>query len=200
MKPRVLEILRSYDDFEYEVIEEDVKKSGKMFLRGIFQKADTLNQNSRIYGHDVLSREVRNYQKLIVERRSTGELDHPSSSVVSLERVSHVVTDLHMDGNVVYGTLEVLDKLPMGRILRDLVESKIKIGISSRGVGSTEADGDYQIVQDDFALVSFDAVQDPSTLLAFLHENKRVVTRDEYKRVFGHADRVNRLLNRILDV
>src|SRR3990167_8860777 len=133
---------------------------GKIRMRCILQKADTLNQNGRIYPQPILEREVRNYQKFIRERRALGEADHPETSVVELKNVSHLITKMWMDGNVVHGELELLDT-PSGKILQTLVESSVTLGISSRGVGSTRRDGERDIVQDDFALIAFDVVGDP---------------------------------------
>jgi len=143
------------------------KEKGRIVLTGILQKADTLNQNGRIYPCSVLSREVENYQKYILERRATGELDHPDSSVVSLKNASHNIIEAWMEGNVVYGRAMLLNT-PSGRILQNLHEDGIKLGISSRGVGSTERDGDYYIVQDDFQLICWDFVSEPSTPGAFM--------------------------------
>ena len=104
---------------------------GGMILSGICQRANTLNGNGRVYNEQILRREVKNYQKLIDENRALGELDHPDSSVVTLEKVSHKVTKLWMEGDDVYGKLQVLPT-PAGNILRSLVESGVQVGISSR--------------------------------------------------------------------
>jgi hypothetical protein len=140
---------------------------GTLFLEGVLQKADTLNQNGRIYPHDILSREVNNYQRYIIENRATGALDHPDTSVVMCQDVSHIVREARLDGKVVRGRIEVLPT-PKGRIVSTLVECNVRLGISSRGVGSTEKDGDYQVVQDDFMLICWDIVSEPSTPGAFI--------------------------------
>ena len=142
-----LRLLNSYEVFDYtpEMIKESREKNGgKVLMKGILQKADTLNQNGRIYPLDVLQREVRNYQKFIVENRALGELDHPDSSVVNLKNVSHIIKEAYLDNGTVYGTVELLDT-PSGKILQSLVESGVKLGISSRGVGSTKKQGDYHV-------------------------------------------------------
>jgi hypothetical protein len=139
----------------------------RTILRGIIQKADTLNQNGRIYPRAILMREVQNYQKYIAERRSTGELDHPDSSVVSLKNASHLITKAWMEGDVVYGELMVLST-PSGQILMNLLADGVKLGISSRGVGTTKRDGDYHVVQDDFQIICWDMVSEPSTPDAFM--------------------------------
>lgn len=195
-----LRLLNSYEVFDYtpEMIKESREKNnGKVVMRGILQKADTLNQNGRIYPIDVLQREVRNYQKFIVENRAMGELDHPDSSVVNLKNVSHIVKEAYIDGGVVYGTVELLDT-PSGKILQSLVESGVKLGISSRGVGSTKKQGDYFVVQDDFQLICWDYVSEPSTPGAFmLPEGKRIESA-ELQKVFNKSDRIDRILNDII--
>ena len=202
MNSSVSQRLYSYPDvFKYEVIKEEFEKTGKLLLKGILQKADTLNQNGRIYPRSILEREVRNYQKFIIENRSTGELDHPDSSVVSLQKVSHVIRDAHMEGDTVMGVVEVLPLLPMGKILEGLIQSEIKVGISSRGVGSTKREGDYQVVQDDFQLITWDIVSEPSTPNAFLFvESKNLGQEDllDLRQYFTKSDRIDRVLNDIL--
>lgn len=205
--------LETYDVFEYKVVTEDlpaivkedinghkVEISGgkKIFMKGILQKADTLNQNGRIYPIQVLEREVRNYQKFILENRAVGELDHPDSSVVNLKNVSHVIREAYIENGTVLGTIEVLGKTPSGATLQGLVESGIKLGISSRGVGSTRKQGEYHIVQDDFQLICWDMVSEPSTPGAFMIPEGKVIEEAELRQVFNRTDRIDRVLNEIL--
>lgn len=195
-----LRLLNSYEVFDYtpEMIKESREKNnGKVMMKGILQKADTLNQNGRIYPEYVLEREVRNYQKFIVENRALGELDHPDSSVVNLKNVSHLVREAYLDRGVVYGTVEILDT-PSGKILQSLVESGVKLGISSRGVGSTKKQGDYHVVQDDFQLICWDYVSEPSTPGAFMLPEGRKITSAELQKVFNKSDRIDRVLNDII--
>lgn len=195
-----LRLLNSYEVFDYtpEMIKESREKNGgKVLMKGILQKADTLNQNGRIYPMDVLQREVRNYQKFIVENRALGELDHPDSSVVNLKNVSHIVKEAYLEGGVVYGTVELLDT-PSGKILQSLVESGVKLGISSRGVGSTKKQGDYFVVQDDFQLICWDYVSEPSTPGAFMLPEGRRIESSELQKVFNKSDRINRIVNDII--
>ena len=195
-----LRLLNSYEIFDYtpEMIKESREKNnGKVMMKGILQKADTLNQNGRIYPIHVLEREVRNYQKFIVENRALGELDHPDSSVVNLKNVSHVIREAHLEGETVYGTVELLDT-PSGKILQALVESGVKLGISSRGVGSTKKQGDYHVVQDDFQLICWDYVSEPSTPGAFMLPEGRRITSAELQKVFNKSDRIDRILNDIM--
>ena len=171
---------------------------GKIMLKGIIQKANTLNQNGRIYPRSVLEREILNYQKLIKENRALGECDHPDSSVVELKNVSHIVREAIMQGDDVYGTIEILDT-PSGKIIQSLIESGITLGISSRGVGSTSSQGGSQIVQEDFQLICFDMVSEPSTPGAFMLREGKTVKTNDLNKFFNRSDRIDRIFNEILD-
>jgi len=151
----------------YKVLKE-AKGNGPLRLSGLFQKANAKNQNGRVYPSQIIEREVQNYQALINERRSVGELEHPDDPKIHLDRVSHVITDLKNESNGdVTGTLEILNELPCGKILEGLVNSGVRVGISSRGVGSVEQTGDYLVVQEDYKMLAFDIVAEPSTENAF---------------------------------
>lgn len=204
--------LETYDVFDYKVVTEElppilkevdgrqveVPGGKKILMKGILQKADTLNQNGRIYPLSVLEREVRNYQKFILENRAVGELDHPDSSVVNLKNVSHVIREAYIENGTVLGTIEVLGKTPSGATLAGLVESGIKLGISSRGVGSTRKQGEYYVVQDDFQLICWDMVSEPSTPGAFMIPEGKMIEAAELRHVFNRTDRIDRVLNDIL--
>lgn len=195
-----LKLLNSYEVFDYtpEMIKESREKNGgKIVMKGILQKADTLNQNGRIYPISVLEREIRNYQKFIVENRALGELDHPDSSVVNLKNVSHMVKEAYLEKGVVYGSVELLDT-PSGKILQSLVESGVKLGISSRGVGSTKKQGDYHVVQDDFQLICWDYVSEPSTPGAFMLPEGKTINSADLRKIFNKSDRIDRIINDIL--
>lgn len=182
-------------DYKPELIKEDREKNGgRLMLQGIIQKSNTKNQNKRVYPGDVLRREIDNYQKAVRENRAVGELDHPESSSVSLDRVSHVIREMWWDGDNVMGRVEVLNT-PKGQILQSLLESGITIGISSRGVGSTEQSNEgFDVVQSDFQIICFDIVSEPSTPGAYLFaEGKKVDTEVS----FSKADRIFRALNDI---
>jgi len=196
-----LKLLTEWTPFEYtkELVEQSkIENDGRIVMKGVLQKADTLNQNGRVYPRAILDREVRNYQKFIAENRALGECDHPDSSVVELKNASHIVREAYMDGDVCYGTVELLDT-PSGKILQSLVESGVTLGISSRGVGSTKRSGDYDAVQDDFQLICWDFVSEPSTPGAFMMREGRVVREDELNNFFNKSDRIHRLFNEILD-
>jgi hypothetical protein len=183
--------------YSKEMINESRQlNNGKIILRGPIQKANTLNQNGRIYPRAVLEREIMNYQKLIQENRAMGECDHPDSSVVELKNVSHVVKEARIDGDVVYGAIEILDT-PSGKIIQSLIESGVTLGISSRGVGSTKKQGSSQIVQEDFQLICFDMVSEPSTPGAFVLKEGKDVTRKDLDKFFNKTDRLNRIFNEI---
>ena len=112
-----------------------VREDNAMFLTGIMQRANHLNGNGRVYGRPILEREVENYGKLVRERRALGELDHPDSAVINLANAAHLVTEVWWDNDSVMGKVQILNT-PSGGILRSLVESGVKLGISSRGMGS----------------------------------------------------------------
>ena len=180
------------------VIKENREKFGKFMLKGVIQRANTLNQNGRVYPKSILSREIENYQKLIRENRALGECDHPDTSVVELKNASHNIKEAYMEGNIVYGTVEILNT-PSGKILQSLVESGVTLGISSRGVGSTKSQGDMQIVQDDFQLICWDFVSEPSTPGAFMMKEGREVSPQFINEVFNKTDRIDRIFNDILE-
>jgi hypothetical protein len=197
---KVMRLLTDWTPFAYtkDMIKESRDNNdGSLVLKGILQKAETLNQNGRVYPLAILEREVRNYQKFIKENRALGECDHPESSVVELKNVSHIVREAHMEGPVCYGSVELLDT-PAGKILQNLVEAGVTLGISSRGVGSTSRDGDNEVVQDDFQLICWDFVSEPSTPGAFMMREGREISRSELNKHFTKSDRVDRILNEIL--
>jgi hypothetical protein len=196
-----IKLITSWQPFEYDskmIAESRLENGGKIVMKGILQKANTLNQNGRIYPLPILDREVRNYQKFIQENRALGECDHPESSVVELKNASHIVREAYMDGDICYGTVELLDT-PSGKILQSLVESGVTLGISSRGVGSTRREGDYQVVQDDFQLICWDFVSEPSTPGAFMMREGVEVRRSDLNKVFTKSDRLFRIYNEILE-
>ena len=193
-------LITEWSAFEYDpqLIKEQKANGSPLMMKGILQKAETLNQNGRIYPRAILEREIRNYQKFIKENRALGELDHPDSSVVELKNASHTIREAYMEGDIVYGVVEILNT-PSGKILQSLVESGITLGISSRGVGSTRSKGDMQIVQDDFQLICWDFVSEPSTPGAFMMKEGKEVSRNYINEVFNKTDRVDRLFNEILE-
>ena len=155
-------------EFTPEHINESIKNnSGKLIVRGILQKASEQNQNGRVYSRTLLEREAGKYQEMINDRRALGELDHPESSVVNLQNVSHNVTKMWWEGDNLLGDVEILGT-PSGNILKELFKGGITLGISSRGMGTTREHEGKTMVNDDFELVAFDFVSNPSTRGAFL--------------------------------
>ena len=148
---------------------------GTVYLVGVCQKAGTKNGNGRVYQKPTLAREVEAYQKSIKERRSLGELDHPDDSVINLKNASHLVTKMWWDGDSVVGKIEVLDT-PSGRILKDLIKAGVKLGISSRGLGTVKEAHGHTMVEDDFQLICFDIVSEPSTPGAYMSPQKSMST------------------------
>ena len=199
------QVLTEWNEFKGEIIKEGGSYENgrpKLIMKGILQRADTINQNGRIYPHKILEKELRNYQKLIRDRRSLGALDHTDSSIIELKTVSHLVTEAWMDGNVVYGKVEILPT-DHGDTLRNLVEAGVTVGISSRGVGSTKSDtSGNQIVQEDFQLICWDFVSEPSTPGAFMMKEGRELTNKDMRDLrdfFNKGDRIDRIVNDILD-
>jgi hypothetical protein len=164
-------------DITREQIHESLgKNGGRLIVNGVLQRAESKNQNGRVYPKEILVRESKKYAaEFIKQRRAMGELDHPDSSVVNLQNVSHNLLEMHWVGNDLVGTVEVLST-PSGNILKELFKSGIKLGISSRGLGSIKQEGsEGEEVQPDFELIAFDFVSNPSTQGAFLspvHESK----------------------------
>ena len=179
-----------------DLLTEEEKRdvaNGMIYLSGKLQEASVVNGNGRVYPEDVLVREVKNYQKLVKENRALGELDHPDDSVINLKNASHMVTAIWMEGKSVMGKVKVLNT-DAGKTLRALVEDGVKLGISSRGMGSVSEAAGNVVVQEDFQLICFDFVSEPSTPNAFMMREAK-----EFKnQVFTKADRINRLLNEVL--
>jgi len=180
-----------------DLLTEDEKRyvaNGGMILSGIMQKADHVNGNGRVYPHKVLMKEIENYKKIVKERRALGELDHPEDSVINLKNASHLVTDIWMEGKDVKGKIKVLDT-PSGKVLQELVGANVNVGISSRGMGSVSEANGQTMVEDDFQLICFDMVSEPSTPGAFMMKEAK----DYKNEVFTKSDRIYRLLNEVLD-
>jgi len=181
-----------------DLLTEEEKRlvaNGTTILSGVMQKADALNGNGRVYPRNILEKEIKNYQKLVKERRSLGELDHPDDSVINLKNASHLVTDVWWDGENVMGKVRVLST-PSGQVLKSLVEAGVKLGISSRGLGSTKEKNGKTYVNDDFQLICFDFVSEPSTPGAYMMSEGM---EKSLNNVFTKADRINRALNNILE-
>ena len=182
-------------DFLTEEEKRLMSDGKKFYMTGCMQKFDTPNGNGRVYSKKILQREVENYHKLVKERRALGELDHPDDSVINLRNASHLVIDVWWDGDDVMGKVLVLDT-PAGKVLQELAKAGAKLGISSRGMGSTEDSNGDTVVQDDFQLICFDFVSEPSTPNAFMMREAKDL---QFNNVLTKADKINRLLNEVLD-
>jgi hypothetical protein len=204
----VRQLIVDYLPFEIkqEQINESMKENnGKLVVRGVLQRAEAKNQNGRVYPREVLVREAKKYHKeFIKQSRAMGELDHPESSVVNLQNVSHNVKEMHWEGDNLLGEVEVLST-PSGNILKELFKSGIKLGISSRGMGSVETVSEggeqSQEVQPDFELIAFDFVSNPSTHGAFMYPMHESVNNDieiPAGRACGEYCKVESVINDIM--
>ena len=202
------QVIVDYIPFEVSPnqINESMKENnGKLVVKGVLQRAEAKNQNGRVYPRDILVRESKKYdENFVKQKRALGELDHPDSSVVNLQNVSHNVTEMHFEGDNLVGTCEILTT-PSGNILRELFKNGIKLGISSRGLGSVEmvqeANGDtVSKVGDDFELIAFDFVSNPSTHGAFLYPEKmnESVDNSQQGRTCGEYCRAEDIINHII--
>ena len=164
-------LLTEYRPFQVDrrLAEASINENKPLMVKGVIQRAEAKNQNGRIYPKEILEREINKYiSGPVKEKRALGELDHPESSVINLQNVSHNVTKVKMIGDDVYGEVEILPT-PAGKILQALFASGITVGISSRGMGSVQEGSNGTVeVQDDFELLCFDFVSTPSTHGAFM--------------------------------
>ena len=172
-------LLTEYRPFQVDkqLVEASINENKPLVVKGVIQRAEAKNQNGRIYPKEILEREIQNYiNGPVKEKRALGELDHPESSVINLQNVSHNVTKVKMIGDDVYGEVEILPT-PAGNILKALFASGITIGISSRGMGSVQEGSNGTVtVQEDFELLCFDFVSTPSTHGAYMTPAGRAIT------------------------
>jgi hypothetical protein len=145
-------------------------KAKEQYIKGIFMQSDIQNQNGRVYPFSVLQKEVKNYNnKFVKESRALGELGHPSGPTINLDRVSHIITELYEEGKNFIGKAKIMNT-PNGKIVKNLIESGVRLGVSSRGLGSVKANrSGVNEVQKDFVLSTVDIVSDPSAPEAFVN-------------------------------
>lgn len=180
-----------------QVVSESISEAAGRVVKalqitGIFQKADDCNQNGREYPLEVITQAVSTIKEDIIKRGVMGEFDHPTDAKIHLERVSHIITKLWMEGKYVYGVAEVLEEMPCGAMLKTLLKNRVQVGISSRGVGDMEeimAEGRSRFrVQPGYQFVTWDIVGEPSVSDAIMHvmESKnRLITRNDRPAALG---------------
>ena len=163
-------LITEHNDQGIDYITEDNKKTGnkERFIEGVFMQSEAENRNKRIYPKEVLAEAVRKYSTEQVSKgRAVGELDHPAGPTINLDKVSHKITSLKFEGNNVVGRALILDT-PMGQIVKGLMDGGVKLGVSSRGMGTVEQKDGKTYVKDDYILSTVDIVQDPSAPKAFV--------------------------------
>ena len=182
---QVLVETRLFTAMPSSLSENNVSERGLPLVEGILATAEVKNGNGRYYSKDLWEREIDKYKVLVKEKRAMGELDHPESTVINLQNVSHNINDMWWDGDNVMGKIEILPT-PSGNIVKELIKSGVTVGVSSRGMGSLEDRGGVMEVQDDFELLCWDFVSTPSNPDSFMHlvrENKEFKAQDQYKEV-----------------
>ena len=192
-------ILVEYTPLIYDsalVTEAAKTGNGTVTIKAILQRANAQNQNGRVYTRELLQREVDKYMNEFVRHRGAmGELDHPSDATIAVKNVSHIVTEMHWEGDDLVGTLEILST-PAGNIVKELMKNNIRLGVSSRGMGAvTELSNGVLKVEDDFHLICFDIVSNPSTHGAYLFEGLNVATSIKQAK----EDRVSNLISRLFN-
>jgi hypothetical protein len=188
-------LLCDYTELQYDrtLLAEALDGHKPMILKNVvLQRADAKNQNGRVYPKEILMREAEIYKKnFVAQRRALGELDHPESPVVNLKNVCANVTEIWTEGDDVRGNIEILTT-PTGNIVRELIRNNIRLGVSSRGMGSVKSLGENTVeVQEDFSLICFDIVSNPSTIGAFINENTA-------PRVVNTYDNIDKLVHDFL--
>ena len=195
-------LLTEYRPFKVDkqLAEQSIKANKPLIVTGVLQRAEAKNQNGRGYPLEILKREVEEYMKgPVAENRAMGELDHPESSVINLQNVSHTVKKCWWDGDDVIGDVEILTT-PAGNILKALFAAGITVGISSRGMGSVEENINEGTVtvQDDFELLCWDFVSTPSTHGAFMEVKNRGLQEAKVKQQIYKYTNVNNIIRDIL--
>ena len=165
-----MRLISEYHDSNLQVITEKTEKGGSTYvIEGVFMQADKKNRNGRIYDKSILEGAVDKYvTEQVKTGRAVGELNHPEGPTINLDKVSHKITELRFEGSDVIGKASILNT-PMGNIVTGLLEGGVKLGVSSRGMGTLENKGGVMYVKNDFMLASVDIVQDPSAPSAFVN-------------------------------
>jgi len=164
-----MKLIAEYHDSDLKVITEKVGGKKNLVIEGVFMQADSKNRNGRIYEKEILERAVNKYvTEQVNTGRAVGELNHPEGPTINLDKVSHKITELRFEGSDVIGKASILET-PMGQIVKGLLEGGVKLGVSSRGMGSLAQKNGAMYVKDDFMLSTVDIVQDPSAPEAFVN-------------------------------
>lgn len=164
-----MKLIKEHTESVKLIIEEKEGVGKNYFIEGIFLQADLKNRNGRVYPRDILENEVKRYNEEYVQKnRAFGELGHPDSPSINLDRVSHLIKDLRLEDNNFIGKAKIMDT-PYGKIVKSLIDEGAQLGVSSRGIGSLKESGGVNLVQDDFKLsTAADIVADPSAPNAFV--------------------------------
>jgi hypothetical protein len=164
-----MKLIAEYIESDLNVITEKVNGKKNLIIEGVFMQADSKNRNGRVYPKEILERAVNKYvTEQVNSGRAVGELNHPEGPTINLDKVSHKITELKFEGSNVVGKASIL-KTPMGQIVEGLLEGGVKLGVSSRGMGSLVSKNGVQYVGNDFMLATVDIVQDPSAPSAFVN-------------------------------
>ena len=164
-----MKLIAEHIDNELEVLTEEKNGKKSYAIEGIFMQAESKNRNGRIYPRPVMEKAVDRYnQEQVVPGRAVGELNHPEGPTVNLDKVSHKIESLNWQGNDVVGKATIL-ATPMGEVVKGLLDGGVKLGVSTRGMGSLMRTNDAMVVKDDFLLNAVDIVQDPSAPSAFVN-------------------------------
>ena len=165
-----MKLIAEYNESDVEFITEAKEGEGKKYIiSGVFAQSESKNRNGRIYPRPIMEKAVSKYvAEQVSKDRAVGELNHPEGPTVNLDKVSHKITELKMKGNNVVGKAQILDT-PNGKIVQGLLDGGVKLGVSTRGMGSLAQQGNAMVVKDDYLLNTVDIVQDPSAPGAFVN-------------------------------
>lgn len=199
-------LITEHTEDNIQTISEDAGNGKKnYFIRGIFMQSEQVNRNGRIYPSAIMEREVGRYNdNYIKTSRALGELGHPEGPGLNLDRVSHLIKEMKMDGKTVYGSAKILDT-PYGQIVQNLINEGVKLGVSSRGMGSLKQVNGINEVQDDFSLATVDIVADPSAPNAFVNgimEGKEWVWNNgilQEKHISSYKNAIKKTPSRLLE-
>lgn len=197
------------DTIPFEILPQSLKQNlnmqsnDKVRLTGIIQRANQRNKNGRVYPKQILQRQMQRLEPLIKKRALTGQLDHPESSIITLQKVCMILTQYWWKGDQLYGTIQLTSNSPGQNVKRLILKDNVTVGISSRGMGSTRTTEQGQMIQDDFQLITFDVVSQPSTIGAWLYQNnvnqnyQKNNNKKKNKNIF-YNNKINDIVNSII--